>query len=453
MTKRTPQQGDQRVVSLAALTKIEQRARKAENLQALSFVMVNDTRGLIDYDQAVLWDSARQKLIACSSLAVLDQDAPYIIWLNSLCRKWEKKDAAQSIQALDSKSLSAEDQSEYRRYYDDKQLCWLPLFDKNKKPIGAFLLSRQKVLSRSETSLLGLLLDCYSHAWAAFVRQRKNPRLHDKRGQRKKWAIAALCVALLALCFYPVQQSVLAPAEVVAHEPAVLRAPLQAVVEEILVQPNAIVQQGQAVIQLDARDLESKLVQARQEFTVADAEFRQAQQQALFDPDVKSNLSALKGRREKSLADVEYLQSNLERTQITTPRSGVVIYDDPSEWVGRPVSLGERIMQVADPTDTKLEILLPVADMIDLKEGGELRLFLNSSPTQSIEARLTHIGYRAHPAPNGVVSYRLNAAFVAPEANVRVGLRGTAKLFGQQTPLISYLLRRPMATLRMYIGW
>ena len=51
--------------------------------------------------------------------------------------------------------------------------------------------------------------------------------------------------ALLAAGAIPVRLSVLAPGELVAAQPAVLRAPLDGVVAQIHVQPNQIVKQGQ----------------------------------------------------------------------------------------------------------------------------------------------------------------------------------------------------------------
>ena len=39
------------------------------------------------------------------------------------------------------------------------------------------------------------------------------------------------------------------------------------------------------------------------------------------------------------------------------------------------------------------------------------------------------------------------------DATVRIGLRGTAKIYGDRVLLGYYLFRRPLATLRGWTGW
>ena len=68
--------------------------------------------------------------------------------------------------------------------------------------------------------------------------------LAARRGGRAPPRPGAAC-ALLAAGAIPVRLSVLAPGELVAAQPAVLRAPLDGVVAQIHVQPNQIVKQGQ----------------------------------------------------------------------------------------------------------------------------------------------------------------------------------------------------------------
>ena len=50
------------------------------------------------------------------------------------------------------------------------------------------------------------------------------------------------------------------------------------------------------------------------------------------------------------------------------------MFDDPNDWIGRPVTTGERLLEIADPNQAELEIWLPVADAITLKPGAEIGL-------------------------------------------------------------------------------
>ena len=206
------------------------------------------------------------------------------------------------------------------------------------------------------------------------------------------------------------------------------------------------------MIELDGREVQSRLESARQAFAVAEADFRQAQQQALSDERSKAGLAVLQGRREQAMSEVNFLQQNLERTRILAPHAGVALFDDPSDWIGRPVALGEQIMQVADPARTQLEIQLPVTDAIELQSGAPVLLFLNTDPSAPLRASLKRLGYRASATAEGAMAYRLKGAFEAPDPRIRIGLKGTAKVYGERTSLFTYLLRRPLATLRIWLA-
>jgi hypothetical protein len=52
-----------------------------------------------------------------------------------------------------------------------------------------------------------------------------------------------------------------------------------------------------------------------------------------------------------------------------------------------------------------------------------------------------------------VVAYRLLASIEGAPEHARLGLHGTAKLYGGRVLLGYYLLRRPLATLRAWSGW
>ncbi len=218
--------------------------------------------------------------------------------------------------------------------------------------------------------------------------------------------------------------------------------------------PNQRVQQGDLLVRLDARELEGKLEFARQTLAVADAELRQGQQQALFDERSKAALGVLTGQREQAAGDVAYLESMLARTAIHADRPGVAVFDDPQEWTGRPVALGERILSIADPADVELEMHIALADAIALQPGADVRLFMNAEPDVPVDATLRRLGYRAVPVADGTLAYRARAEFFEEEGTspLRIGRKGTAKLYGERTVLGVYLFRRPLTSLRLWLG-
>lgn len=446
---------------LATLLQLEQRARACTSPQELAFLMVNDSHALAPYRQAALWragDGGDGTIEALSGLAVPERNAPFNVWLSALLARRLRDGAGLAAGPLQP---AAEDAAMWVEHLPPH--AWLlPLaLDDAQRPDAALLLARDTPWDKRETTLLGLLADAYAHAWRALrpaTRQRRGPAqwwsgLRHGAHRRRWWL--GLALAVTALLFVPVRQSVLAPAEIVARAPMAVRAPLAGVVDSIAVTPNQAVQQGQLLATLDAREVNGKLESARQALAVADAELRQTQQQALYDERSKAALALARGKRAQAQNDVAYYQEALARTQLRAERDGIALFDDVSDWIGRPVALGERIMMVADPKDAELEVQLPVADAIRLPEAAELRLFLNAAPTSPLPASLLRVGYRAAPTPDGTLAYRVRAQLHpadGQETLPRIGLKGTAKLYGERTPLFAYLLRRPLASLRVWLG-
>lgn len=441
---------DRQLAALAGLVQLERRLRAAPTAGELAFLMVNETHALVPYRQAAFWRADKGSIQSLSGLASPDPEAPFTRWLDKRMAAWAADTAPQALTAED---VPADEVPIWAEHLPVHALLLPLVVGEGTPPVGLLLLARDEPFGDGEQQLLELAAGAYAHAWKALVG--KGAKRHLWLKDKKRWAMAAGGLLLLALM--PVHQSVLAPAEIIPHQPAILRAPLAGVVETILVPPNAPVTEGQPLVQMDGRELESRVEVARQALAVADAEQRQAQQQAVFDERAKASLAVLAAKREQAAADAAYAEELLARGRLTAPKAGIAIYDNPDDWAGRPVALGERILMVADPARVELEILLPVADAITLDPGADIRFFLNIDPAAPLSATLTRAGYRAYPAPDGLLAYRLTGSFdadsLADKDRVRVGLKGTAKLEGRWTVLALYVLRRPLTALRLWLGW
>ena len=73
-------------------------------------------------------------------------------------------------------------------------------------------------------------------------------------------------------------------------------------------------------------------------------------------------------------------------------------------------------------------------------------------PSQAVKATLSRVGYEARPVATGGLAYRYVARFDDELAPLQLGARGTAKVTGGKVFLGYYLLRRPYAALRQFLG-
>lgn len=455
--------GPTAVQSLAALLDLSRRARLAASTQELGFLLANDSHALTPYRQSALW-LADSGLHTLSGLVQIDANAPYALWLEQLCAHLGSQ-TGQATRPVQAPDLPAQWARDWEEWWPAHAL-WLAMPADPQAPghsaAAGLLLVREAPWSAEEQTLLREWVDVWWHAFAALRRPRlaswrilaQGARAHLGWHSERRWwqqSVLRWSALLLAILLFPVHLTVLAPGELVPAHPVLIRAPLDGVVDVFHVQPNQEVSKGQALFGFDEALIQSHLDVAAQALLSAETDYRQTSQQALADARVKPQLALLTGKIEEKRAEVDFLREQLARARVLAPQDGVALFDDPTEWIGKPVAVGERIMRIAAPGDVEVEAWLPLADAIALPEGAPVHLYLNASPLFAVDAQLRYMAHDAAQRPDGSYAYRVRAVLSAPTEH-RVGLKGTAKLQGGWVPLAYWVLRRPLATLRATLG-
>jgi hypothetical protein len=439
---------DPQLLRLTLLLQLEHRARQAP-AEELPYIVVNETAGLIPYRQALFWRRDLARLEAASGVSSPETNSPYALWLKPALRHFSHDQRATSITAFDASDLPAGLAQSWADWAPENGL-WVPLT----APSGdshVLVLFRETPWSDAEIHLLSYLAEAYGHALALSEAVNPPRPWRERILARKMQLIVGL--GILAVACFPIRQSVLAEAEVIPREPNLVRAPLDGVVETFFVQPNETVSAGQKLFSLDMTQLQSRLTIAEETRDIARTEYLQTTQQAMLDPTVKAKLAGLKSKWEQQSAEADYVRTLLDRCLVKANRAGVTVFDDPNDWLGRPVTQGEKILAVADPLSVELEIRLPMDDLIDLKTGDEVLFFSNVTPHRPLQASLIYFSYKASPTPAEVMAYRLKAEFSDNTELPRLGYRGAAKLYGSRRPFIMWLLRKPLRTLRLWLAW
>ena len=457
--------------ALLTLLQLQQKAREAETLNQLHFVVLNQTKTLLDYEQAVLWDAKRQVVCGASAVTTIDPKAPFSQWMAKLSQQVACQDQGKQIHKVELDKLSAEadglnpedsntDSSNSEAF--TQVAVWVPLLNSHHELVAGLWLFRAASLSLREKRLLTFWSEQVGFVWQALAQQSRKRAWFEGRSTQggslrrtmlglKKlwWLVAALAVGAL---FVPVRQSVLAPAEVVSATPMTVRMPLDGVVKKLWVKPNSAVKKGDLLLELDSQTLDDQLAQAQQQLSIASAELRVAQQQSFYDASRKASLAILEGKQALAHSQVVYLQEKVAQTRLVAQQDGIALFDDQGDWVGRPIRLGEPLIDIADPTHTAIKIQLAVEDRMALSQGDEVRFFLNSRPTDAIPAKLSTVAYRSTLQNDGQYAFELKAQMDAEQDSPTMGLKGMAKIYGERTSLIYYLMRRPLSHLRMWWG-
>lgn len=436
---------------LLQLDSLRDKAMAAESLGALAFSMANDLYPLLHFHQALVFAQGQAgfELLSVSGLARPSEDSPYLVWLKRASR-WlgEQLADAQPVWLTLAGSAPPEDIAEgWAEWWPAGAWC-LPVLDHNGQRLGLLVLLLEAEPPTVLRQQVGGLANTWAYCWSALARRRRLGRWRLSRRQ----VVVTLLVAA-ALLLLPVRQTALAPAQIVSRQAQIVSSPIDGVIAQVLVRPNQPVEAGTPLFTLDETTLRSRAEVLGKEVAVADAELQAASQRAFDNPQSKGELTLLEGRAQQRRAELAAVRAQLQRTQVLAPRAGVAVYSDPNDWLGKPVTTGERIMHVADPAQPAMQIQLAVADAIALEPGAEVTLFLTAYPLSPLKGHVLETSYQARPSDDGVVAYRLLASIDASAEHARLGLHGTAKLYGGRVMLGYYLLRRPLATLRAWSGW
>lgn len=435
------------------LRELLNRIKRAKDAAALRFIAVNDTHLMVRYAQAALW-MKDEGVVALSGSLEPDRNGPYVAALMSVIDVIGKQgDAAPRLLDADAPELAGA--GEWAEFLAPR-LLWIPLIDPaGGGPLGGMLLARELPWQPSELARL----DDWFASWFWAYRATQRPSLLDglwilaKKipGTVRRRPLIWLGGIFLIGCI-PIRLNVLAPAEVVAVDPVVVRSPLDGLVKELLVAPNQVVRPGQVLLTLDDVALQGRLDVARQSLGTARAELRQYEQLSLTEPKARASLAAARGTVDERQAEVTFLEDQLGRTRLKAVRGGTVLIDDPTGWAGRPVTTGERLLRIADPDAKKeIEAWISLGDAIPIDDGAQVKLYLSASPLQPITARVRYYSHQSSRLPDGTYGYRVRAT---PEGEVahRLGLKGTARVSGSWTPLAYWVFRRPIAAVREFLG-
>ncbi len=466
---------ERRMQRAEALLALEAQIRRAGDLMELRALAVNETRGLFGFVQAFWVDfpdgeGRRPRVTAVSGLASVDRTAPLIQMVERAVRvlaggagsadvpsMQTKENAPQGGVTGDHPATGGEPMrgrlevllpDEPVREWPFREYLWLPVLDRAGLLRAGILMLRLEPWEEANALVGARLAEALGQAVTVLAPRR---RLWPVRRRRMMLAVAALGLALLMLVRVPMMAT--APAEVVARDPVIVAASMDGVIREVLVAPGSRVRAGQVIAVYDDTELKAQARLAARREAVAASRLASLRKAAFSDPQARAQLAEAEAELRLAKAERAHAEALLSRVCIVAPVSGIVLLADREEWVRRPVRTGERILRLARPGEVSVRIDLPVRDVLKLKPGDPVKVFLDADPLDARKARLVRISHEAREVAGGLLAYRLDADFEPGEdRGLRIGFRGTASLRGEKVPLFLWLFRRPVAALRQMVG-
>ncbi|HNQ24397.1 MAG TPA: HlyD family efflux transporter periplasmic adaptor subunit [Phycisphaerae bacterium] len=439
--------------SLAALQQLTLEAGLSDSRQQLIFRIVNRSILYCHYDRAVLWSwTARgPRLLGVSGQAGVTERSPLAAQWRALLTALPAPDHAAVV---GSQTFPGPEDAwvPLAERTNGLSVAWLPLKVRGRMVAGLWL-ERWGQASFNPAMLprLELLAQAYGVAWRS-VTGLPHPWRARVTSRKGTVALTAAVVLLAALVFVRVPLRIVARCEVVPREPVAVTAPLNGVVDEVIVLPGRAVERGDLLAVYDKRIATEEVQIARQQVQIIESELQRARVQAFDDPAARSDIALLANRLEQERVRLQAAQYQVERLEVRAPVPGTLMFDDPSQWRGRPVQVGELLMMVVDPTRTKLRVWLPESDNIEFDRDAPIAVVLDSDPRTRRSASLCFTANCAEVDRDGMPCFRAEAEWSDPGPGLRMGLQGTAVLYGEEVPLGYWLLRRPLATTRRHLG-
>lgn len=441
------------IALLRVLLEVEAEVRDATNTDQWKYVVANETCKLTCAKQVfVLLGNLNPKVIAISGLTNFEQSSQMVCGIEKSVSDRpgiEIDSSAGGISLTEFESTGSELLDGYPFTY----FLWVPFNVRNEVNLGGMLLASDKQYNDSDRAISKRLAGTFGHALGYLTLQ---PSLiegiKEKLSFDKSTTIAIVMLVLAALIF-PVSMSTLAPFEVAPYDAIIVAAPFEGVIDKILVEPNQVVQKGDVLAVFSDTVLKNESDLAQRQIRVAQSELKKAGQLAFDNQSGQQQLRVAIANYKLKLTEGKFAKDLLNRATINAQRGGLVLFADKRSLIGRPVKLGERIMQIADPQQIELLVDVTVNDAIILRSKARVKIFLDSDPVNAREAVVKYIDYKARERVGGVLSFRVVAKLLKGQGQIpRVGVRGTAQLYGKYVPFAFYVFRRPLTTIRQWIG-
>ena len=413
---------------LQDLFELEREIREAPNTNALAKVITVRSQAVLGLKDAVFCSgsSARQmRAQAASNSDLVDPSSPVLTWIEEIC--------ALHCSQLENGStfVASADSPVQGKNLLPKHVLFVPLRSKDQGLLGCLVFARTAKFSQHDILFINHLAGTIGHALSFFFRK-PSPIL----GIGMARLAAFIVVTLFLLAVFPMQLTTLAPAEIVAYQPEVIKAPIDGVIDEITVAPNTQVGPGSLLARLNSHNLKAVYNDVAQKTLLAEKRTSNIQQKRVSEE--------LRSDRDKSRARMETAEERLLQTDIRAETSGIAIVKAPREWIGRPVKAGEKILEIADPREVELVLQIPAEDADLISQNSKVKVFLDRRPFNPLTGNVIDSSLVPKKNKSNETYYTFKARLDEGVPPPSIGQRGVARVYGERSSLLFFIFREQM---------
>ncbi len=279
--------------------------------------------------------------------------------------------------------------------------------------------------------------------WLARWRLRAARQSPDNRRRRRlAWTIASFCV-LVALI--PVADRVGAPVRVEGEVQRALVSPVDGYIGAVHARPGDLVRSGQVLAELARDDLELE----RDRWAATLAQHENAYRNALVRGE-RPQYAAAVARASEARAELERVQAQIARSQLSAPFDGLLISGDLTQSLGAPVRRGEVLLTVSPRGRHRIMAEIDEHDIERVREGAGGIVVLAALPDRRIDVTVKRI-FPAAVSRDGRTFYEAETLPASEFDALRPGLLGQVRFEGGRSPLVLALGRRLFDWMRLQL--
>ena len=298
--------------------------------------------------------------------------------------------------------------------------------------------------------------------------------------RRKKWALGAACVAVVAAFSWwlgskeagprylteavtqgVLQVEVTANGTLEAEQKVTIGSELSGIVENVLVDVNDPIKHGQVLIELDTAKLKASVEKAKAALASAQAAQKEAvatlneanakykrllnvrklsggktpaqtelDEQAAVVARAQDSVDTAAAQIQTAQAELETAQTDLTKAYISSPIDGVVLARsvEPGYAVAASLQAVELLTLASDLRTLELEIDVDEADVSVVKPGQKATFTVSAYPNKNFPATLTKVAYGPTESDTNVVTYTAYLKVSNEELLLRPGMTATARI-------------------------
>jgi multidrug resistance efflux pump len=212
------------------------------------------------------------------------------------------------------------------------------------------------------------------------------------------------------------------------------------------------VKEGHLLFTYEDRIILQDLKVAQKQVQIIQSQYNRVRLNAFKNREAMEKIQGLKYRLEQEKIRLKLAESNVKHMEVRAPMDGICMVDNPEYWNGRPVQIGERIVMLFQPGQNKVKIFLPENDNIQFDWEKPVQIILNADPSSKHQAMLNYMAPQTSKNPQGGASFIAEADLADPDARIKVGSKGSAIVYGEEVRVGYWLLRKPLAGFRYFLG-